>query len=356
MPKFFDRELEDKRIVRLNENLFFLLHRRMILWIMNTGEGRDFFGIERSFPKIHEVGTNFFRNNRLMPAGRGMLKRVSSSVFYPGCKFPDVIRYRWEAWLDLVAEYHVYLGLGRLSREYAPPAAVMNGKVMAMLCSTETFYPDKDPETTTVDGYIRYQAAGTWAAAQGALAGLDAGPSTSVFEIAQIKSGAAPNWIEFVRAAFLFDTSSIPDDDSVDTARLSLFGGAVGTDQFLQNIRVVTSSPASNTDLVADDYDQFGSASLANEIDIFNGFFNGAYNHFDFNAAGKAVISKTAITKLGTRCSGDADNVEPTYTPNWVSMARCYFRDQGEPAKDPKLAVTHSTGAAAAGSSVLMRL
>src|SRR3989338_10335046 len=128
--------------------------------------------------------------------------------------------------------------------------------------TTSTFYPDANPETSTVDGRIRNSPAGgnaVWSTIHDAADGTTAYDSDTQAGAAMIFAGTSSNgWSDIFRGFFLFDTSSIPDADDVSAPELYLFVYTDGLNDNAtldQKINVSDSNPSSNTSLSTADYD-----------------------------------------------------------------------------------------------------
>ena len=150
------------------------------------------------------------------------------------------------------------------------------------------FYPDPNPETTSVDGQVRYSTSATsWSAIRDGAgsAALPSAASGAFIDIYASSVEASP-WVRIDRSIYLFDTSSIPDTDVVSVATLSLFG----LDKFdglsvTPNINIYASTPASNTDLVAGDYTQTGTTAFSTAIS-YASYSTTGYNAFALNKTG----------------------------------------------------------------------
>lgn len=343
MPKIFDRQLEDKRVKRMNEDRFFKLFQKELLWAVNTSEGRDFFCIDKKFPEIHEIAKNFIRHDsyvrvpysREFPHG---LKRVSTSEFRVGAKYANIIRYRWEEWQDLLSEYSVGLYLRTVPKQYVPEYAMIGGRVGVAYMTTSTFYPDPDVESTSVDGRSLNSAIDTFSNVRDAATGSFAqdNDSTATFAFATSLSGG---FYIVQRDFFLFDTSSLPDTDTIDTGVISFSGtGTSPGDADNSSINIVSTTPASNTEITTADYDQAGSTVYASlDVTSWNAT-DGTYNDFTLDATGEGQITKTGVSKFGGRNSLDVGNSAPLGL-NRVSI---FYADQTGTTKDPKLVVTHT--------------
>jgi hypothetical protein len=170
-------------------------------------------------------------------------------------------------------------------------------------------------------GYIYYTDA-IWATAHDAATGSGTGGQGW----ARVKARATTNFWQFFRAALVFDTSAIPDGATIDAARLTLVMISK-TDAFTSSVGVVASTLATDTALVAGDYDQFGTTDLATQRTIASLSATGA-EVFTLNAAGLAAINKTGNTRLAIRISDDISDAEPTWSSNATSQIR-YEDDTG---------------------------
>lgn len=207
-----------------------------------------------------------------------------------------------------------------------------------------TFYPDPNAETTTVDGAVVYDDA-TYSTARNAVTG------ESAFDSPASETGAQHSLfggIYYIRRAFfLFDTSSIPDTDTITEATFSykLADNNGNNADATHTAAVVSSSPASNTAISTADYDQVGSTSFGSSA--YTGTQN-SYKDFSLNASGIANISKTGVSKFATRGTEDIANSAPT----GLNQHNIFYADSAGTTSDPKLVVTHS----AASSTFIPRV
>lgn len=213
--------------------------------------------------------------------------------------------------------------------------------------SPETFYPNPHVEVSSVDGYVRYLDAGglDWNTLQGAETGDVALPSEAVCIAWQIEAnGITDKWAAISRFVCLFDTSGLPDACIITAAVLSLYGQGTVLDpaSWGCEVAIYSSNPASNTDLVVGDYDCLGTTIYSNAISV--GSWNTAgYNDFTLNSAGRATISKTGVSKFGSReVNYDAPDSEPAWSASANAYATIYAAEQGGTGSDPKLVVTYT--------------
>lgn len=214
-----------------------------------------------------------------------------------------------------------------------------------------TFYPDPDAETTTVDGYssVDDNTGASWASIHddnGTNARASANSNGTDLHV-RCDRASSGNSFSIARAIILFDTASLPDSDQIDSAILSIKGtaGKNGTGNFC----IIDSNPASNTNVVATDYDNFTvhQATPYSGLISVASWSESAYNDFTLVSAGLSAISKTGITKMG--CRLEVDYAETTGHGSAPGTTITYMfgasADTSGTTSDPKLVVTHSAGA-----------
>jgi len=222
--------------------------------------------------------------------------------------------------------------------------------------TTTTVYPDASPESTSVDGGVSHVVSlgsnsTSWAT-------LRAGAGTNASDSdATITSGTgdgsvsircdtvSDNWARLERAIVLFDTSGIDDGDTLDSAALSVYGTFKNDDlSSSPTLNVYTSAPASNTALVAGDFDSLGSTDLSTSI-TYASYSDSGYNDFTLNATGESSVDFTGISKFGLReAAHDAANSSPSH-PGSTQTSTFSFRgaEQTGTTNDPKLVIEHTT-------------
>jgi len=146
----------------------------------------------------------------------------------------------------------------------------------------------------------------------------------------------------------LFDAADeIPDTNNIDSAIYSLYVNSVldednDSEAF---IGVITCTPASDTGMVADDFDQFTTTeqhATGQRKDITN-ITTGVYTDWTLDATGLGNISKTGITKFATREGHDILDI-PFVGSNANNQISASAADTAGTSQDPKLEVTHSAG------------
>jgi hypothetical protein len=141
----------------------------------------------------------------------------------------------------------------------------------------------------------------------------------------------------------LFDTSTLTSSASISAAVLSFVSNSV-TNNYTDSTAVSSSSPASNTSLVAADHNiaNLGSTSFGALANASINTDGTTYNDITFNSDGRSAISKTAISKFALRFLGDITNTPYAgglATGNNVTM---FLADNTGTSKDPKLVITYT--------------
>jgi len=341
----------------LDEDIWFELWQPLLLQMVNTEYGRDLFCIPRHYPKIvymskcaiHWIVEDHSKD-KVNP------HYVVSGDFRVGAKWANVIRYRWPQFKAFAKTFYekYYEGQKILMPLLDGRAIGMRGLVSANV--TDTFYPDANVETTTVDGQVKkeYSAASgvSWAtliAAAGSGANDSSDDWTSIDIISDSGSG---NWLLLARCAFLFDLSGISGTPTFTSGVMSLNGnspsGKTDPQGWAPTGNFYSVAPASNTSLAAGDFTSFGSDAYSDTaITYANMPNNDTYVDTTLNGTGVAALVK-GISKFGLRCANY--DVAAT-TPTWASSARVYwsiwYADKTGTTYDPKLVPVWSVAAGA---------
>ena len=215
--------------------------------------------------------------------------------------------------------------------------------IKSVYATDSTFFPDTGSGSTTVDGRMRIGPVSTFDLARdGATAG--AVDVTTANNLDTETQRAGGNWYMY-RAGMTFDTSAIPDGDTISAATLSLYFTTTWEDANDGNdyISIDTFSPASNNNLVGGDYDSFGGVKQTDDIDITN-ITTSQYNVFTFSTY--TNIDKTGISKFLSREGHDWEDSAPSLGADEMSGARANQADTAGTTTDPKLLVTHSSAPA----------
>lgn len=201
----------------------------------------------------------------------------------------------------------------------------------------DTFYPDPDAESTSVDGHV-VSTSTVWATARGAVTGTAAFDSSTNLDIDNYLLGSNYG---IYRGFTLFDTSAIPDTNVVTSATLSCYVLVLANDDNDGNdyVSVIPTSPASNTSIGTVDFDAVTFTKISNDIDI-SSMSTSAWNTWTLTDL--SVVSLTGITKIGLMGGHDYANDPHGTGESWM---RCASADTALTTSDPYLTVTHSVAA-----------
>jgi len=210
-------------------------------------------------------------------------KNVCSNLLYHTFKYYWNLKHYWDV---LIANrYAPYLNLG---------------------FDTLTAYPDADPETDTFDGRLSKDDNDYSTVRNATACSYPDSTNATIFSQNTLEFGS----YKITRAITLFDTSSI-GTNIISSATLGLYISSIVEDDSGQStIHIVSSNPASNTSVTANDYSTLGSTSYGSLA--YSSMSTSSYNTITLNSSGLSAISKTGITKLGQRLDGDLNNNTPT--------------------------------------------
>jgi len=209
-----------------------------------------------------------------------------------------------------------------------------------------TFTPDANPETTSVDGMaarISQQeiwgdlitGAGNYATSNGA---------SDVFGVTShsLTDKFTQNWCIFI----LFDTSAIGSDQVVSDATLTTEYDRTNDDDMGISSNIYSSSPASNTNIVAADYMSLGSTPFSTARDLYAEADGDTEVVHTLNSDGRDAVNVTGITKLGIGLvqAHEAGGGTPTWAFPRSSRVRIkmVYTDAGRTGDESLLTVTHS--------------
>ncbi|MDO8574894.1 MAG: hypothetical protein Q7R61_01310 [bacterium] len=216
--------------------------------------------------------------------------------------------------------------------------------------TTSTFYPQagEGGGNVTTDAYVGPNAQNvSWATIRSSATGsITDGVNASNPFIQAFGSSTTDQWKRLFRSILTFDTSSIPDTDSISAAVLSIVGVSKSDLQSnTPNIDVYTATPAANNVIAASDYLNVGSTSQTGSPNTYASWTtdSSTYNDFTFNATGRGNISKTGVSPFAMRNANyDVSGTAPTWGNNDTYSLVGLYADQAGTASDPKLVVVHS--------------
>lgn len=281
----------------------------------------------------------------IIPDPTGTIERT-----YVDHRGTSTVKYRYDPRAAITAALeHTIMVSGK------PSNTIVVGKVGH---TTTTVYPDANVESTSVDAYmVRNNGGGGSTEAfstirAGAGTGSDDTAASSIAADLFAGSGAANTYQTLYRAIYVFDTSSIPDTDSISAATISVCSRSTKVDQLGGNgaVGITDGTSASNTAIANSDFESntSGTRNADTDIDVGSWAADSVYNDWTLNATGIANISKTGVSKFTTKLGFDIDNTTTGLT--WGSsgeiLARSYNADKAGTSCDPKLVVTHAAAAA----------
>ena len=209
--------------------------------------------------------------------------------------------------------------------------------------TTVTFYP------AAGDGSVYYNNSNSWSTTHDATSGSAASYTGTTLNVNSGKYNSTKYKIE--RPFLPFDTSSLPDNAVVSTAKLKVYVDSKLNDDNDGDdwVTVAQGSEASPTSLVTADYDNAGSVSNPTEgIDNterkdITGVSTGQYLVFTFNTTGKGWVSKTGNTKLALREGHDDINSSFTGSSGQYDQLTIRTAEYTGTTSDPILEVTYTT-------------
>ncbi|PVV83520.1 hypothetical protein [Dehalogenimonas alkenigignens] len=139
------------------------------------------------------------------------------------------------------------------------------------------------------------------------------------------------------RSFLYFDTSSIPDDATITSATIGLYGAI---DQSVTDFNLTVTNGQStypHDPLQSGDYNKANYSGSGGTLNT-SGFTTSGYNTITLDATGRNWINKTGTTKLGVFSSRDIAITTPTGN-EYVGV---YATDQTGTDKDPLLTVTYT--------------
>jgi hypothetical protein len=210
--------------------------------------------------------------------------------------------------------------------------------------TTSTFFPDPDPETTSVDGYTeRGSGTGiTWSDIHdGAGSFSSSGSGVDTLRCTYDGTSGGSGWLTLNRIIILFDTSSLPDALTITAANINMYCNTTTTGLAGQSVVIVGSTPASNTNIVNADYSQTGTTAYSATTSVTS-ITQSAYNAFALNATGLSNLTATGVSKFAMRMETDRTNSEPTTSGRQSSWAWFLTAETTGTSQDPYLDVTYT--------------
>lgn len=244
-----------------------------------------------------------------------------------------------------------------ISLIYKSPENMIFGKVGK---TTDTFNPRRVASTRVGTGYFAFNAGAnfaTWRASASpttySTANGSGDPDYCYIQM-ESRGGGTFGWKVFPWGNF--DTSSIPDSNTISAATVSIrpdtsvfaptdtIGGAT--------IGVTGFAPANENSIALSDMNNWTSTRYATDL-TFTSQSTSAYTDFTLNASGIAAISKTGNTLLCYRLGWDIDNTSPGSPANGLYTGASYSFGATNP---QKLVVTHSAAASSTNNFFMLKM
>ena len=220
-----------------------------------------------------------------------------------------------------------------------------------------TFSPDPHPETTTVDGMIKGNTAGTWATILAGTANF-AGDGDASSRLLVESRSTTNQYDQFRQLFFGFDTSSIGAGQQVDSASLDLRmdrQSMAGHDLNIHH-QIYSGSPASNTALTTSDYMAVGSVPFTDTArKVFDESYDWRTVSRALNSDGRNAIQMEGVTNLALSLVEAQESGSPTWVASKTDQLAVIMSETTGTANDPLLTVDHSeevppsTGSVTAG-------
>ena len=340
-----------------NPNSLFRKYADLVTWFANTTDGRDIItGKHKSLKipkqKLDLFLPNGFRRIKDFKHVNGVDIPIYETVVTTRSVYSKVLLEALRQF-DLLAPYVKDFDEAKRVFAYIMGVKTVLTKkpdvLGAVFFTVSTFYPDPDPESTTIDGNIGRTGVNQTFADIRSGAGVTVDDSSEGNGIYLGSTGTTDQYSDLYRWINLYDTSSIPDGDTVTAAQVDWFGRARGTGLGSLSTSVTGSTPASNTSLATSDYGNVSDTRYATDISSWN---TSGYNTLNFNATGISNVSKTGITKLAQRFANDVDNSAPTWASSTASNNSLYAAERTGTSEDPKLTVTHDSAGVSPSSSL----
>jgi hypothetical protein len=211
-----------------------------------------------------------------------------------------------------------------------------------------TVYPDAHVESNSVDGAVNAftEADTDWTDLVNSAGDAPVFSDSAVkFNIAGWDERPASNkWRTIERSIVVFNDPAIDVGDTITSAVLSGYGNQAATAAGNPTVNIYSSAPASNTAIVAGDYDSLGSTAFADTGILGSTLSTSGFNDWVLNSAGLANINKNAVSKFGFRdATYDVPDSAPTHVGGQPDTnIRIWSADEDQSGdRRPKLAITH---------------
>jgi hypothetical protein len=229
----------------------------------------------------------------------------------------------------------------KVKKEKFGNAKIIQGKKGS---TTLTAYPAAGANSP-VDGRTTVgsiSASGTWTFMQGTSTSETINVVTpTIYSFIRSSAGPSGDYNLFERIHTLFDTSSIGSGSTISSATLSYYDASDKQNDFSMSVNIYSTNPASNNNLVIQDYSTQGTTAFSSNL-AQSSITDNAYNDFVLNSSGITAINMTGISKFAYRYTKDADNSPPTWAANKSNYWAVFSADTAGTTNDPKLVVEYT--------------
>lgn len=180
--------------------------------------------------------------------------------------------------------------------------------------------PDAHTESATVDGRVQHtETDSTWAQLTGAVGTLADDDDGLMYGTVIASDPDTDLWFNLHRCIVLFDATSVTDP--IASAIISLYCLAKLDDLNISpDLNIYSSAPATDTALVAGDFNSLGSTPFATAV-AYSAITEASWVDFVLNSSGIANIS--GISKFGVK-NANYDNAGSA--PNWNAYLESYIK------------------------------
>lgn len=226
--------------------------------------------------------------------------------------------------------------------------SLYQGKILDLDFMKSATYPVRcdavaDYYSGSGDGSVRCINA-SWATARGATNGTLVDNSGYILSY---RTGASGTDYGIYKTFLPFDTSGLPDSITVSGVdlRVKMNGEKYDQDNDANAyITVVQGTPASNTALVTEDFDQAGTTEGIDtgEREDITGTTTTSTLTFSLNSTGRGWVNATGYTVLALREGHDLQNDQPNLGSFGLSGIGIVMSEDGDTTTDPKLTITYT--------------
>lgn len=192
-------------------------------------------------------------------------------------------------------------------------------------------------------GYGGYGNGESWSTITQETTTTDVDDTNTVGYAGVFGDNVSNNWLELVRGYFQFDTSAIPDSDTIDSATIYLYIHSIGASASGLEANVVEFNPATNNSLVGDDFDNIVKTALSDSNWDADSISTG-YDSFALNSTGLSNISKTSYSNFAFLLDSDITEIAPSWVSGGGQNIMCRTSEYTGTASDPYISITYTAG------------